>query len=180
MGQPHDVGGLYFSLRVLRVLRHEHALSRWLCPVNGVGGMAFIFSERPLDAIPKITAEVFLGAIGLAYLLTREVSFSFWFFFLMISLSYAGAVSFGQQDLLLHKTGITARPDFIIYQAVGGWGMMAVMLIWTARSYLMKLGRQAFGKNRGDEDEPFSAAIHGLRVFAVLYRFGFVGLFRRH
>lgn len=127
-----------------------------VAPVNTTGGLTFIFSEHPFSSIPTINAKVFLGAIGLAYLLTREVSFSFWFFFLMAYGSYAGAVILGQPELLLSKSGITNRPDFIIYQAVGGWGMMALVLFWTAREYLMRLGREAFGKNRGDEDEPFS------------------------
>ncbi len=144
-----------------------------VAPVNQVGGLTFLFSERPLDAIPQINAKLYLGAIGLAYLLTREVSFSFWFFFLASSMSYAFAVSFGQQDLLLSKSGIMGKPDFIIYQAVGGWAMMAFMLIWTARSYLMKLGLEAFTKNRGDEDEPFSPRF---MVFGFLICFiGLVG-----
>lgn len=127
-----------------------------IAPVNSINGMPFLFSEHPFNAIPQFKAEVFLGAIGLAYLLTREVSFSFWFFFLVAYFSYAGAVILGQPELLLSKSGVSSRPDFIIYQAVGGWGMMALVLIWTAREYLGRLGREAFGKNRGDDDEPFS------------------------
>lgn len=127
-----------------------------IAPVNQVGGMLFSFPERPLDAIPDFRAQVYLGGIGLAYLLTREVSFSFWFFFLLMSMSYATMVMFGQSDLLLNTSGIMGRPDFIIYQSVGAWFTMALVLVWTAREYLTRVGKEAFTTNRGDEDEPFS------------------------
>ena len=142
-----------------------------IAPVNGTGGMAFTFPDRPLNVIPSFSASIFLGAIGLAYLLTREISFSFWFFFLFMLMSYAGMESIGKGDLLLSKSGITNRPDFIMYQAVGGWAMMALMLVWTAREYLLRVGREAFTHNRGDEDEPFSPRF---MVFGFLL--SFIGL----
>lgn len=127
-----------------------------VAPVNGFGGMPIIFTERPLNAIPPFRAEVFLGGIGLAYLLTREVSFSFWFFFLMMAASYAVAESLGYPVAGMEKAGISSRPAFITYQAVGGWIMMALLLAWTAREYLSRVVKEAFGRNQGDEDEPFS------------------------
>jgi len=142
-----------------------------IMPVNQIGALNLSFPEKPFDVIPGFSAEIFLGAIGLAYLLTRELSFSFWFFFLFMLLSYAGMNSIGKGDLLLAKSGLQGRPDFIVYQAVGGWAMMAIMLFWTAREYLGRLAREAFSRNRGDEDEPFSPRF---MVFGFLL--SFIGL----
>ena len=142
-----------------------------IIPVNVTGGMAFSFPDKPFSVIPPFKAEIFLGAIGLAYLLTREISFSFWFFFLFMLLSYAGMASLGKEDLLLSTGGLQGRPNFIVYQAVGGWAMMAIMLFWTAREYLGRMFREAFSRNRGDEDEPFSPRF---MVFGFLL--SFIGL----
>jgi len=139
-----------------------------IIPVNGAGGMWLSFPEKPFDVIPGFKAEIFLGAIGLAYLLTREISFSFWFFFLFMLFTYSGMASIGKADLLLSKSGLMGRPDFINYQAVGGWAMMALMLFWTAREYLSRMAREAFSHNRGDEDEPFSPRF---MVFGFLLSF---------
>jgi len=131
------------------------------------------FSEKPWNAIPPggagINAEVFLGAIGLAFLLTREVSFSFWFFFLAVMFQYVLAEMFGIPVVGLTKAGLMSRPAFMIYQSVGGWVMMAAMLVWTARSYLGRLFREAFTTNKTDEDEPFSSRF---MVFGFIFSFG--------
>ncbi len=140
-------------------------------PVNLTGGLPFSFPDRPFSLIPPFKAEIFLGAIGLAYLLTREISFSFWFFFLFMLFTYAGMATLGKEDLLLSTGGLQGRPNFIVYQAVGGWAMMAIMLFWTAREYLIRMFREAFSRNRGDEDEPFSPRF---MVFGFLL--SFIGL----
>ncbi|HVF84707.1 MAG TPA: DUF6785 family protein, partial [Abditibacteriaceae bacterium] len=38
-----------------------------------------LFTERPWNAIHNLSLRYYLGVIGVAFLLTREVSFSFWF-----------------------------------------------------------------------------------------------------
>jgi hypothetical protein len=125
-------------------------------PVNQYGGVHITFTEQPWNAIPPMDTKLYLGGIGLAYLLTREVSFSFWFFFLATALSYGVAAMMGFAPGGMETAGIMGRPEFIIYQGAGGWFMMALILVWTAREYLGTLFRQAFGANRGDVDEPYS------------------------
>lgn len=125
-------------------------------PVNMHGSVRLLFTERPWNAMPAISAELYLGGIGLAYLLTREVSFSFWFFFLLMGFTHVAAQMLGFSVEGMQRAGIMGRPSFIIYQSTGAWIMMAVILTWTAREYIGKLFRQAFGANRGDADEPYS------------------------
>jgi hypothetical protein len=142
-------------------------------PVNQYNGVRINFTEQPWNAIPYMNANLYLGGIGLAYLLTREVSFSFWFFFLAMSASYGIAAILGFPPGGMDKAGIMARPEFIIYQSTGAWIMMAGILIWTAREYLGSLFRQAFGANRSDDDEPYSPRFV---VFGFLLSFaGMVG-----
>ena len=134
-------------------------------PVNQYGGISILFSEAPWNAIPRIDAKVYLGGIGLAYLLTREVAFSFWFFFLAMMFSYGFAAVLGFAPGSLQSAGVSSRPEFIVYQSTGAWLMMAVILVWTARESLGQTLKQAFGANQSDADEPYSPR------FAV---FGFV------
>jgi hypothetical protein len=134
-------------------------------PVNQHGGVSIVFSEAPWNAIPRVDAKVYLGGIGLAYLLTREVAFSFWFFFLAMMFSYGFAAILGFAPGSLQTAGITGKPEFIIYQSTGAWIMMAAVLVWTGRESLGYMWKQAFGANQVDADEPYSPR------FAV---FGFI------
>lgn len=150
--------GLAFILHFLKGM-HVHYPDWPNVPLNA-GGLTIpiSFPEKPWNAIPpsSLNAEVYLGAIGIAYLLTREVSFSFWFFFLAILFEYVFADMIGMPLVGLHKSGMMSRPDFITYQGIGAWLGMAVLLVWTTRHYIVGLVKTAFGSNQIDEDEPFS------------------------
>lgn len=140
-------------------------------PVNVFGGVRIAFPDRPWNAMPRLTAEVFLGGIGLGYMLTREVAFSFWFFYIVMSLEFVIAEMLGFPAASLPKSGIMSRPDFINYQGVGGWVMMAVLLVWMAREHLWLQIRQAFSSNKTLPGEPFSPRV---AVFGFLL--SFIGL----
>jgi len=150
--------GLAATLHLLKGLNAHYA--DWPnVPLNAGGlGIPITFTEKPWNAIPKsdLKGEVYLGAIGVAYLLTREVSFSFWFFYVFILFQYAFAEMIGIPLVGLNKVGMASRPEFIIYQGVGGWVAMAAILCWTVRGYIGKLAKLAFTSNKIDEDEPFS------------------------
>jgi hypothetical protein len=133
-------------------------------PVNYYGSVSLSFTEQPWNAIGNVNAKIFLGGIGIAYLLTREVSFSFWFFFLFALFEQVFSALIGFPPGGLPKSGIVNQPTFLIYQSIGGWVMMGVLLLWTARRHLMKLGREAIhgrAKNvhHAQDDEPFSARV---------------------
>ena len=142
-------------------------------PVNIFNGISLTFPDQPWNAIPKVSANLYLGGIGIAYLLTREISFSFWFFFIVYLLEYAVSGMLGFPIAGMHKSGVMSNPDFMLYQAVGGWLMMGTLLIWTAREYLFRVGKAAFTNNRTDADEPFSARF---MVFGFILSFaGLIG-----
>jgi hypothetical protein len=152
-------------------------------PLNQGGlSIRIEFTEKPWNAIlPSwITTEVYLGAIGIAYLLTREVSFSFWFFFLFVMFEHVFAEMIGIPLVGLHKSGMMSRPDFITYQGIGAWVGMAAILVWTTRHYIWGLIRLAFSSNQLDEDEPFSPRFvvlgFALSVIGLLAWSAFAGI----
>lgn len=114
------------------------------------------FTEHPWNSIGSIGAEVHLGGIGLAYLLPREISFSFWFFFLFQKLQMVLCTTLGFPELVFRKDTFQGQPTFLTFQSIGGWVAMAIILLWAGRSYLYRLCREAFGRNRVGEGEPFS------------------------
>ena len=144
---------------------HAH-YSEWpVFPLNIFNGVTLDFTEQPWNAIPPVTVRIYLGAIGLTYLLTREVSFSFWFFFLFMLFEYVLAAMLGFPAVSLGSAGIMGRPEFVIFQSIGSWTMMAGILVWGAREALGGLFREAFTFSKKSataaahsaSSEPFSA-----------------------
>jgi hypothetical protein len=130
--------------------------------ISAFQGNAFplTFTENPWAMIGTINTEYFFGAIGIAFLLTRELSFSFWFFFLLFKLQLVFVTMLGFPAESLPKDAYLGRPAFLTWQSVGGWLMMAVLLLWTARSHLATLWHEAVHPNATDSKhahEPFSA-----------------------
>ena len=115
-------------------------------------------TEVPWSSAGGARAEYFFGAIGIAYLLTRELSFSFWFFFLLFKLQLVGATMLGYPAASLPKDTYLGNPTFITNQSVGGWLMIAVLLLWSARGHLQTLWHETIKPPPRDTSaEPFSA-----------------------
>lgn len=148
--------GLAFAFHLMRGM--SQYFPDWPVLAGFQNAAVFLaFTERPWNAMGGLGAEVFLGAVGIAFLLTREVSFSFWFFFLAVSyqLVVADQLGFGSAGLP-HDTYL-GRATFITFQSVGGWTMMAFSLLWAARGHFGRVGRAAWRGDKSDENEPFSA-----------------------
>jgi hypothetical protein len=117
------------------------------------------FTERPWDAAGSIGIEFFLGGIGIAYLLTREVSFSFWFFFLFFKLQLVFATTIGYPAESLPQDGYFGRPAFMTWQSAGGWLTIGLLLLWTARLHLLDMARETLFPSREYSkflNEPFT------------------------
>lgn len=126
-------------------------------------GNVFWFSatERPWNAAGDVPMPFFLGAIGIAYLLTREVSFSFWVFFLLAKYQLVMAQQLGFEPGVMPRDSYKGVPVFLAYQTVGGWLMLGFLLLWTARHHLRDMFKSAWRGSDKDipnvEGEPISA-----------------------
>lgn len=126
-------------------------------------------SMPPWDAIGATPLSFYPFVLGIAYLLSVEMTFSCWFFWLATKLEAV----FGA------ATGITAGATgggqsswpFIGHQGAGAFLALSLVGFWLSRGYLREVWAIAFpprGKGRitaEDADEPMS------------YRVAFVGLF---
>ncbi len=83
---------------------------------------------RPWDAMNPFSISMYPFAIGLAYFLPLDLSFSCWFFFVLrLAEQVLGAV-FGWEQI----------PGFPFFgqQASGAWLMLGAMVIWASRHWL--------------------------------------------
>jgi len=95
----------------------------------------------------KLKIYIYPAFIGFAFLTSKQISFSFWLFYLL------GALLFGLLGVLGYNIpvaalGVTfgptlARPEET--QMIGAYGIFFVFLLWLARYHLMDLVKQGLG-----------------------------------
>jgi len=94
----------------------------------------------------KLNMYIYPAVIGFAFLTTRQISFSFWIFYLfgglLFGLLYVFGLRFPEAAL-----GVTFAPDLAQpeqAQSIGAWLIFFLFLLWLARFHLRDAVRQAF------------------------------------
>ncbi len=113
----------------------------------------------------KLKIYIYPAFIGFAFLTTRQISFSFWVFFILAGLLY-GVLAVMGYNIPAAALGITfgptlARPEEM--QMVGAYFSFFLFLIWLARYHLRDVCRQTFGRapSQASPAEWFSSRIAG-------------------
>lgn len=117
------------------------------------------FSEAPWNQIGWLPMRVFPIAIGVFYLLTREVSFSLWFFFLAAKMQLIVAYYLGYQPSTLPR-GIGAwggQQIFLVFQEIGAYLAIIALIIWRGREHFRFVIRRALGKEAPSNEEASEA-----------------------
>ena len=103
--------------------------------------------------------------IGISYLLSAEVSFSLWFFYILRRI----------EQMIRIMVGVNREHyQFFEMQCVGGYAALALALLWSARQHLLRAWRIALGMLRpapdaADADEPYRVAVLGfLAALAIV------------
>ena len=97
----------------------------------------------------KLKIYIYPAFIGFAFLTTRQISFSFWVFFILGSLLF-GLLAVMGYNIPSAALGITfgptlSRPEEM--QMVGAYGVFFIFLLWLARYHLMDVARQTVGRS---------------------------------
>ncbi len=107
-----------------------------------------------LSGFHKLKIYIFPVFIGFAFLTSRQISLSFWFFFLLGGLLY-GLLSVMGYTIPAAALGVTfgptlARPEET--QMIGAYGVFFLFLFWLSRQHLRDVVQQAFrpGIKTGD------------------------------
>jgi hypothetical protein len=113
----------------------------------------------------KLKIYIYPAFIGFAFLTSRQISFSFWFFFLLGGLLF-GLLSVLGYNIPAAALGITfgptlSRPEET--QIIGAYAVFFLFILWLARHHLLDVIRQCFfrGDRRKSEVEWFSERISG-------------------
>lgn len=125
----------------------------------------------------KLKIYIYPAFIGFAFLTTRQISFSFWAFFLLAGLLY-GLLSILGYDIPASALGTTfgptlTRPEEM--QMIGAYGVFFLFLLWLSRHHLVAVCRQSFGKqafsDRGPEFFSVAFAFWGTAIGSAVLVF---------
>ena len=111
------------------------------------------FTEKPFSALawwPSVHFFIYPTVIAIVYLLTLEISFSFWFFFLLGKL----------ETVFIYATGSKVNQwDFHQNQQMGGFIVFIGLILWSGKRHFTRALTTIFGRKRAnDTDEPLSYA----------------------
>lgn len=126
------------------------------------------FAIPPWNAMGGVRAYLSFAGIGLAFLLSSEVIFSLWFFYLFAQLQGVGANSLGWP-----MDGMPMYPCWLIvgYQVAGAYVALSAYMAYSARSHLRKVGRSVLQWEKVDDSGeliPYRVAVLGLAACFVL------------
>jgi len=141
-----------------------------LYPVN----LTSYISQAPWKHIGNLYICFWPFVIGIAYILTTDVSFSCWFFFLLTKLEnlFAGIRGWKEEDYI----GPESRFPFDKEQSVGALIGIAIFCLWAARPHLKNVFKKAItgDKDIDDKDEPISYRLAVLGLFlSFIFLIGF-------
>lgn len=156
-------------LHSFNALQDFEAFSNFpILPLYNKGVNDNYLTEPPWSAIGETSINFYPSAIGLVYLLSLEVSFSIWFFYVLerivaIFLYYAG---YGKNMGEFTQNQSGGINSFLIDQGFGALLGMVIFGLWMARRHLIDIFKKAIGKapEVDDADEAMSYRT-GLLVF---------------
>ena len=111
-------------------------------------------SDVPWNQIGGLKISVYPIAVGIAFLLTREISFSLWFFLWVFKFQLIAAYLLGYAPASLpDATGAFPGKMFQGFQMGGAYLAYVGLVLWMARRHISYVARRAFGRARADADE---------------------------
>ncbi len=96
-----------------------------------------LFKTAPGSSIGVFTVAFYPFAIGIAFLLSLDVSFSCWFFYLCSKVENVVAAAIGQGSGGVAHGGY-ASPPFLYEQGVGAFVALGLLLLWRARRPILR------------------------------------------
>ena len=130
----------------------------------------------PWNAIGTTMVSFYFWAIGIAFLMPLELSFSCWFFFWMTKLELVACRQFGWNEAGVLGGGFDRMYPFLNSQSYGAYLGFFAMSMWTTRRYLARVFRTAFMGTK-EEDESREAISYRGAILGALGGFLFLVLF---
>jgi hypothetical protein len=130
--------GFWLGAAVPVILQSLLALHEWYPGVPAITLKAIdfkpiLFTSPPWDAMPNFNLSFYPMAVGLAYFVPSDVSFSCWFFWLAARLMAVAGASAGLGGG--GGAGVAARFPLAEEQASGAWIAFGLLALWGARRH---------------------------------------------
>ncbi|HID08387.1 MAG TPA: hypothetical protein EYP10_14715, partial [Armatimonadetes bacterium] len=135
--------GCFLLSSGLYLLRGLRAYFPSLPEINLQKRTEVVFPTGPLTVFNYMPTHIYPEMIGIAYLLSREVGFSFWFFAILRRLEQAGRIWWGID---------TGHAEFFTLQTVGGYIVLALAFLYTARRYIKDTAMMAIFRRNADNE----------------------------
>ena len=157
---------------VLHLINGLHAHFPRVPEIPLIYNIYTVFTEKPWHTLgwwPAMRLVIYFSVIGIASLLTLEVSFSLWFFYLFFKLQY----------IIMNASGVSIGPWISCSrQVMGGYLVFVPAVFWIGREHIVSIFRKTFGFGEtrhgatvDDSNEPLAyrvALLGFLLGFAVL------------
>ena len=139
-------------------------------------GTGRLFTEAPWNQMGYLQLDVWPLMVGIAYLLTSEVSLSLWSFFLfhkfqLIIAYYLGYMSSGLAEPVWTR-GVSK--SFIAYQQFGAIMAYGITVLWLGREHGSHIVRRALSRERARPDESNEALSYPVAFWGFLLSWSFV------
>jgi hypothetical protein len=119
-------------------------------------------TNPPWDAIGYFRISLHPMIVGITYLLPLDVSFSAWFFYLMVKVENIASSMWGFSA----EAGPAGSPPYTGEQGTGAFLAIALFSVWGARRHLRAVWRKAIGRapevSDADEALSYRVAVFGL------------------
>ena len=130
--------------------------------------IAALFTEKPFSALawwPSVNLFIFPSIVAIVYLLTLEISFSFWFFFLLGKM----------ETVLIYATGSKVNQwNFHQNQQMGALLVFVGFILWTGkrhfgRAFTTIFRRTSHARDDANEPLPYVWAVGGFIIGSLLF-----------
>lgn len=118
----------------------------------------------PWNAMGSLNTTFYPLAIGLGFVLSAEVSFSCWFFYLLTKLERVAVAWLGW----VPAPGSVSAPPYLAHQGAGAFIGIAVVVVYLARNHLKDVAHNILGRSGAVDDsgEPLSYRTAGIGICA--------------
>ena len=124
---------------VLHLINGLHAHFPKVPEIPLIYNIYTVFTEKPWHTLgwwPAMRFVIYFSVIGIASLLTLEVSFSLWFFYLFFKLQY----------IIMNAIGLSIGPWISCSrQVMGGYLVFVPAVFWIGREHIITVFRKTFG-----------------------------------
>jgi len=145
---------------VYNLMNILHAFNPAVVALDASYHLGSLFTEKPLNALQAVWIWYRPELVGLGYLISQEVLFSVWFFYLLQRVASVLGLAFG-----LETPGFPFEQE----QGMSAYVIVALFLLWSARRHLGSVLRRALSGRRpipseAEEPLPYRWAVMGLLV----------------